>query len=377
MKALLLTALLPLPAFAAPPEVEKELSVAVSRLYDLEFDAAEAACASFGAAHPGHPGAPFYAAVVAYQRWVTDGMASTAAYAAVETRLEATLAAAHAVVDTDPALGHYYLGAAKGFQARAYAGRGRYMKAVPAASSAVRHLNKALALDPSYDDAALGLGMYHYFGARMPSGARPFASLLAGEAPDKDKGIELLRRVAASSGTAREEARSVLAMIYSREGPERWDEADRLLAELTKRHPRNPLFRLRRGWLAAKRGDFDAASALYDADGRWPDEHAEPLRSRSRAWAVYRTAEARLLQGRAAEAVRLLDKLDGVALPKGMKDWALLRRGNVLDLRGDRAGAGRFYAAIEDKRAKALAKAYEREPFPRGSGDLMPFFTGY
>lgn len=377
MKALILTALLALPAAGAPPEVEKELAVAVNSLYDLEYEAAERACAAFALKHPGHPGASFYAAVVAYQRWITDGMISTAAYAQVETRLEATIKAASATLAKDPPLAHYYLGAAKGFQARAYAGRGRYMKAVPAASSAVRHLNKALELDPSLDDAALGLGMYHYFGARMPAGARPFAYLMAGEAPDKDKGVAMLRRVAVSSGTAREEARSVLAMILSREGAEGWDEAEKLLVELTKRHPRNPLFRLRRAWLAAKRGDYDRSAALYDAEGRWPDEHAEPLRSRVRSWALYRTAEARLLQGRARESERLLDKLDGLTLPKGVKDWAMLRRGNALDLRGDRAGAKRLYAEVDDKRARALAKAFAREPFPAGPKDLMPFFTGY
>jgi hypothetical protein len=377
VKALILTLLLTRPAFAAPPDVEKELGVAVQRIYDLEYDAAEAACARFGAEHPGHPGAPFYSAVVAYQRWIGDGMTSTAAYASVETRLEATVKAAEAVMAKDPALGHYYMGAAKGFQARAHAGRGRYMKAVPAASAAVRHLNAALELDPKLDDAALGLGMYHYFGARMPSGARPFARLLAGESPDKDKGIALLRRVAASDGTAREEARSVLAMILSREGESGWPEAEELLSELVTRHPKNPLFRLRRAWLAAKRGDYDRSVALYDAEGRWLDAYADPLRSRVRAWALYRAAEARLHQGRAAEAERLLSLLDGLAMPKGVKDWALLRRGNALDLRGDRAGAARLYAEVEEKRAKALAKRFAQAPFPAGAVELMPFFTGY
>jgi tetratricopeptide (TPR) repeat protein len=377
VKALFITALLCAPAAAAPPEVEKELAVAVHKLYDLEWDAAESACAEFGRKHPGHPGAPFYAAVTAYQRWIAEGMSSTAAYASASARLEETIAAAEKALPKDPALGHYYLGAAKGFQARAYAGKGRYMKAVPAASSAVRHLNKALELDPALDDAALGLGMYHYFGARMPSGARPFASLLAGEAPDKDKGLALLRRVAVSSGTAREEARSVLAMVLSREGPEGWPEAETLLAELTQRHPKNPLFRLRRAWLAAKRGDYERSVALYDAEGRWPDAHPDPVRSRARAWALYRAAEVRVLQSKGEEAERLLRKLDGLALPKGMKDWALLRAGNAADLRGDRDAAARLYKAVDEKRARELAKKFLKEPWPAGPKELMPFFTGY
>lgn len=377
MSALAALLLLCAPAPAAPPEVEKELAAAVHSLYDLEWDAAEAACADFGRKHPGHPGASFYAAVTAYQRWIAEGMVSSATYAAASQRLERTIEAAEKVLPSDPALGHYYLGAAKGFQARAYAGKGRYMKAVPAASSAVRHLHKALELDPTLDDAALGLGMYHYFGARMPSGARPFAKLLAGEAPDKDKGLALLRRVAASSGTAREEARSVLAMVLSREGPEGWPEAEALLAELMGRHPKNPLFRLRRAWLASKRGEHERAVRLYDAEGRWPDAFSEPVRSRTRAWALYRAAEVRVLQDQGAEAERLLRRLDGLALPKGMKDWALLRAGNAADLRGDRDAARRHYKAVEDKRARELARRFLKEPWPAGPKELMPFFTGY
>lgn len=377
MNALLLAVLLGAPASAAPPEVEKELAAAVGSLYDLEWDAAEAACAAFGRKHPGHPGAHFYAAVTAYQRWIAEGMVSTATYDAASRRLERTIEAAEKVLPSDPALGHYYLGAAKGFQARAYAGKRRFMKAVPAASSAVRHLNKALELDPALDDAALGLGMYHYFGARMPAGAKPFASLLAGEAPDKDKGLALLRRVAASTGTAREEARSVLAMVLSREGAEGWPEAEKLLAELMKRHPRNPLFRLRRAWLATQRGEHERAVALYDAEGAWPDVFPEPVRSRSRAWALYRAAEVRVLQNKGAQAERLLRRLDGLTLPRGMKDWALLRAGNAADLRGDRDAARRHYRAVEDKRARELAKRFLKQPWPAGPKELMPFFTGY
>lgn len=378
MRALPLTALLlASPLAAAPPEVERELAHAVDRLYDLDFDAAEKACADFARRHPGHPGAPFYSAVIAYQRWISEGMISTAAYSATESRLRETMRAAEAARAEDPALSHYYLGAAKGFLARAYAGRGRFMLAVPAASAAVRHLNKALELDPSLDDAALGLGMYHYFGARMPAGARPFAHLLAGEAPDKDKGLALLRRVAASTGTAREEARSVLAMVLSREGPESWDEAESLLEELVARHPRNPLFRLRRAWIAARRGQYERSVALYDAEGSWPDRHAEPIRSRVRAWALYRAAEARLLQGRGREAERLLRRLDGLALPRGVKDWALLRLGNAADLRGERAAAQRLYGEVKEKRARELARSYRRRPFAPGAQELMPFFTGY
>ena len=364
------------PAAAARPELERELGALVDLFYDMDFDAARAAADALAKRHPGHPAGPFYRSVSTYQRWTAEGMRSTDTYRAFEADLDAAEAAAKALTRTDPAEGHYYRGAVDGFRARALGAQHRYLSAVPAAASAVKHLKKALELDPSLEDARLGIGMYHYFAARIPSRAKPFAHLLFGERGDRDKGLAELRRVADSTGTARMEARSLLSMILAKDDEADWAGSEKLLLELSTRFPHNPIFRLRRVYVAQKRGDLDAAAALADPGGTWIHKLHPSVRGHARDWALYRAAECRLLQGRPAEAKRWLDLLGGEARPGGLKDWILLRRGNLADAMGRRGEADAFYGRVKGRTAP-LARRFRKERFPGGPRDVAPFFTGY
>lgn len=377
MRAWLLLAVLAAPAAAAPPEVERELSGVVDLFYDMDFDKARAASDGLASRHPKHPAGVFYRGVSTYQRWIAEGMRSTETFRAFERDSEAAEAAAEALMDSNPAEAHYYLGATLGFRARANVAKRNFLRALPDGSAAVKHLKKALALDPSLSDARLGMGMYHYFAARMPSGAKPFAYLLIGEGSDRKLGLAELWSVAETTGIARMEARSVLAVILSKDEEADWDGADRLLAELTGRYPHNPIYRLRRAYVAERRGDFDAAVALADPDGRWIGALHQSVRIPARAWALYRAAESRLLQGRAAETERWLAALDRLPHPRGMKDWVLLRRANLLDFQGRTREADELYARVKDKAPAALAARFRAERYPAGPKDAAPFFTGY
>lgn len=372
-----LVLLLAVPAAAAPPEIERELAGVIDRFYGMDFDAALAGSDALAKKLPGHPAGPFYRGVSEYQRWIAEGMRSTTTYAAYERDHEAAEAAAKALMATEPAEAHYYLGATLGFRSRANAAQKRFFRALPDGASAVKHLKKALELDPHLDDARLGLGMYHYFAARMPAGAKPFAYLLVGEGGDRKKGLEELRRVAESTGVARMEARSVLAIIYSKEDEARWPEAELLLAELSPRYPRNPLYRLRRAYVAERMGDLDRALALADPDGDWISKVHPAVRKSARAWALYRAAEVKLLQGKPEETEKWLGELDGLPHPRGLKDWILLREGNRLDAAGRRAEADDAYGRVKDKQPAALAERFRKERYPAGPKDPAPFFTGY
>lgn len=369
--------LLPASAAAAPPEIEKELAGVVDLFYGMDFDKARAAAEAVAARHPEHPAGPFYRAVSSYQRWIAEGMRSSDTLKAFEDDNALAERLARALLKSKPAEAHYYLGASLGFRSRAAAGQKKFMRALPDGAAAVKHLKKALALDPALADARLGMGMYHYFAARMPAGAKPFAYLLVGEGPDRALGLKELWSVADSTGVSRMEARSVLATILSKEDEAQWEKADELLVELCARYPRNPIYRLRRAYVAVRLGDHDAAVALADPDGGWIGTLHPAVRAPARAWALYRASEARLLQGRADPAEAWLAALDALPHPRGMKDWVLLRRGNVLDGRGRPAEADALYAQVKDKKASALAALFRRDRWPGGPKEAAPFFTGF
>ncbi len=369
--------LLALPAAAAPPEFERELAGVIDQFYDMQFDAARAGTDSLIARHPAHPAGPFYRGVSSYQRWIAEGMRSTDTYRSFETDNDAAEKSAKALMDASPAEAHYYLGAALGFRSRANAAQKKFFRALPDGASAIKHLKKALALDPTLSDARLGMGMYHYFAARMPAGAKPFAYLIIGESADRKLGLAELWSVAESSGIARWEARSVLSVILSKDDEADWAGADKLLLELTARYPHNPIYRLRRAYVAERRGDFDAAVALADPDGKWFDTLHPAVRAPARAWALYRAAESRLLQGRPAEVARWLHALDSLPLPRGMKDWVLLRNANLLDADGKPGEADDLYGRIKDKKPAELAGRFRLDRYPAGPKDAAPFFTGF
>ncbi|MDE2489427.1 MAG: hypothetical protein KGM24_01175, partial [Elusimicrobia bacterium] len=297
-------------------------------------------------------------------------------WARVDARLDAAAAAARAVLPSSPAEAHYYLGATLGFRARGLAAQKRFVRALPSASASLKELKLALAADPSLADARLGLGMYHYFAARMPPAAKPFAHLLVGERGDRELGLRELWSVADSTGAARMEARAVLSMILSKDDEADWARADALLAELMRRYPRNPLYRLRRAYVAERRGRWAFAAALADPGRPWLSRLYPAIRARARAQALYRAAEVALLRGQSAKAAVFLGGLDDALLPPELRGWALLRRGNLRDALGDRAGALAAYARVRGPAAK-LARAFRKTPFPGGPRGVAPFFTGY
>lgn len=377
MSLWLLVLALAVPALASPPDMERELAGVVDLFYDMQFDKARAAADSLTERRPNHPAGPFYRSVSTYQRWVAEGMRSTDTYRAFEADSAAAEKAAQALMKTSPAEAHYYLGAALGFRARASAAQKKFFRALPDGASSVKHLKKALELDPTLTDARLGMGMFHYFAARMPAGAKPFAYLVIGERADRALGLAELWSVAESTGIARMEARSVLAVILSKDDEADWPVAERLLAELSARYPHNPIYRLRRAYVAERRGDFDAAVALADPNGKWFDTLHPSVRAPARAWALYRAAESRLLQGRPAETEAWLKSLDALPHPRGMKDWVLLRRANLLDSQGKTKQADELYGRINDKIAAKLAARFRSSRYPAGPKDAAPFFTGY
>lgn len=377
MKVFFITLLLAFPASAAPRPIEAELGGIVDLFYGHEFEKARAAAQALLERHPGHPVGPFFRGVVSFQLWIAEGMASTTTYHSFEADSAAAEAAARRLMKEDAAAGHYYLGATLGFRSRALASRRSYFKALPAAVSSLRHLEQALALDPSLTDARLGLGMYHYFAERIPSGAKPFAYLITGERGNRAKGLEELWSVARSTGAARMEARAILAMILSSDGEGDWAGAEELLAELMTRYPKNPLYRLRRVYVFQRRGDLNGAIALADPDGKWLETIHPPLRASARAWAVYRAAECRVLQGRPAEAEALIAGLEPAPLPKGLADWVRLRRGNLLDALGKREQALTSYRLIESRRPAAQAREFLKTPYPSGPRAPAVFFAGY
>lgn len=287
------------PCSAANEALNERLAGIVDAFYDLRFDEASAGARSIEKEFPGHPAGPFYAGMVHYQRYLIEDPPSDATLKSFEAEFRRAAQACENVRAKDPASAERYLGALSGFHARVLIAQGHYAAALPKARNAVKHLRRAVELDPADEDALFGLGMYDYFLSRVPAAAKPFSYLIVGMWGDRERGLKRLKRAADGGGPSRMEARSVLAALLGSDREKRWDEAQSLLDELAARYPGNPMHRLRAVYVAERRGDYRRALSMADPDGAWLDRLEPSIRDRSRREARLRAEEAaRLLSGR-------------------------------------------------------------------------------
>ena len=356
----------------APANVEEATSRIVDHFYDLQFDRVIPEVQALEARDPESPVGPFYTSVACYQRFLLEDPPRPETFRQFEAASAMAFEKARKLEKSSPAISHYYQGAVLGFQARTFIAQGRYAAAIPKARQGVAQLKKALELDPTLEDAKLGLGLYYYFLDRVPPAAKPFAFLMIGMWGDRAKGLALLKEVSEKGGAARREAESILAAIDASQREQKWDEAVPLFAELAGLYPHNPRYRLSLAYVYQRMGLWDKSLEVSDPEGQWIKELDPMLKERAQALARYRAAENQLFSGRWAEAVILLDRLESDALPPDMEDWVALRRGNTLNAQGRPADAAACYNLIKNRKARGLAEIFLKTPFPDGPRDVMP-----
>jgi tetratricopeptide (TPR) repeat protein len=119
---------------------------------------------------------------------------------------------------------------------------------------------RVLELDPNYVDAKLVVGTHNYVLGSLPWSVK-VAVALVGLSGTKEKGLEYLHEVAASSGENSVDAKVVLALFLRRE--HRYDEARGFMHELAARYPGNYLFPLEEANLLRSSGHQEEAAAAY------------------------------------------------------------------------------------------------------------------
>ena len=108
-------------------------------------------------------------------------------------------------------------------------------------SDAVEHHRQIIKLDPTYRDAEITIGLYEYVVGSLPLPAKILAGI-TGARGSKKKGIAKIERVAQEGRMARDQARTLLIVLYTRE--KRYSDAAAVARELSAKYPRNYVYRL-------------------------------------------------------------------------------------------------------------------------------------
>jgi tetratricopeptide (TPR) repeat protein len=117
----------------------------------------------------------------------------------------------------------------------------RHFAALRDGNDAVNHHREVLKLDPKYIDAQITIGLYEYVVGSLPLPVKLLAGA-TGYRGSKKRGLKLLEQVAQEGTWAKDDAKSVLIVLYTRE--KRFAEKVKLSRELSEKFPRNYLLRL-------------------------------------------------------------------------------------------------------------------------------------
>jgi tetratricopeptide (TPR) repeat protein len=117
----------------------------------------------------------------------------------------------------------------------------RHFAALKDGDDAVDRHREVLKLDPNFIDAGITVGLYEYVVGSLPLPIKVVAGI-TGFRGSKKKGLAMIERVAKEGDWARDDARTLLIVLYTRE--KRFTDALANARELSAKYPRNYLFRL-------------------------------------------------------------------------------------------------------------------------------------
>ena len=136
----------------------------------------------------------------------------------------------------------YWLGAEEGLKASfEEAVERRHFAALRDGNDAVDNHRDVLKLDPNFIDAGITIGLYEFAVGSLPLAVKVVAGM-TGFRGSKKKGLAMIERVAKEGTWARDDAHTLLIVLYTRE--KRYTDALAIARELTTKYPRNYLFRL-------------------------------------------------------------------------------------------------------------------------------------
>ena len=151
----------------------------------------------------------------------------------------------------------YFLGSTEGLKASfEEAVERRHFAALRDGSDAVDHHRQIIKLDPNYRDAEITIGLYEYIVGSLPLPAKILAGI-TGARGSKKKGIAKVERVMQEGRMARDQARTLLIVLYTRE--KRYGDAAAVARELAAKYPRNYIYRLEAADALVLQAEFNKA----------------------------------------------------------------------------------------------------------------------
>ncbi len=253
----------------------------------------------------------------------------------------------------------YFLGAIQGLKATfEEAVERRHFAALKDGSDAVDRHREVIKLDPSYHDAEITIGLYDFTVGSLPLPVKLIAGV-AGFRGSTKRGLATLERVTREGRWVRDEARTLLIVLYTRE--KRYAEAAAIGKELAAKYPRNYLYRLEAADAlvyqaalerAANQNTTTAATTIENEafatfDSLLKDKAVRDTAARAFDLIHFKYGEALMTAGQYDRAAKeFLAAAEVPGAQQGLATMAHLYAARALDLEGKRNDAMKQYRTV-------------------------------
>ena len=389
LAAACLWALAAVPAAAEltlPPDVMQHATEGINGVYSLDFDTAQKNIEWVFAHYPDHPFAHFGNAMIAWSRYEYEYELSDDRQRKVfEQILDDSIDGIKRWMKQNPNDTNAYMGIGALYGLRAmFSMRNRsWVTAYFSGRKAIKNLETALELDPTYYDAYFGLGIYQYYAGTLPSVIKILAKIVAIKG-DPDEGVKQLNLSREKAHFTGDSSKLILIEIQNTRGSKYYDPQKSLeyIRQLRAKYPKNPLMHYVEIICLYETGHYDEVSAqaeqflkLIGKDPFYKDIYL------SRAYTALGTVQ--MAKGNWQQARELFEQGHAAIQNQEPSRWGVwneLRLGEVYDVLGEREKAVkqyRYVLSFDDKwgfddAAKALLKTPYAAPSVGDVGPLPP-----
>ena len=326
-----------------PAGLTTDLLKAKEQLYNLNLAAAEVQLQNIIQAYPDYPHGRVYLAYITFIKYAMN-MPNDSLAAVLLQQIDEALQATRAYYKKSENKVEYRfnLGLCYGIKGFYYGVERNYFKTYWFGKKGKGNLEKVVALDSTYYDAYLGLGIFHYFTALLPGIVRFMAAILGFDG-DRQKGIQEMRRTAEKGFLFREEAWFTYATTrYFLEGA--YQEGLSIFQRLLARYPGNAALRLLIGYHYRRNGHILQARRYFEAV---PDSIDRSLPDMFN-WKYYNLGTIYFMENRFDLAEALFHKMDRSRLARSNYLQAAVHfyLGLLADLKFERERALAYYKKI-------------------------------
>jgi tetratricopeptide (TPR) repeat protein len=356
--------------------IDERVQHGISELYNYEFSKADSNFSDVIKLRPDHPVGYFFRAMVQWERIISkfdDESQDEKLYELLEKVVD--LCEKRLDENPDDVAAMFFKGGAIGFRGRLRANRGKWLGAANDGMVALPLVRRAYELEPNNYDVLLGIGIYNYYAAVIPS-KYPFVkpAMLFFPNGDRKKGLEQLRQASLHAKYAHVEATYFLMQNYFTYEKD-FAKALELARKLHAQYPNNSIFYRYLGRSLVSTGYLGEANDIFiDIIKRYTLQQVGYDVYDARE-AYYYIGKFEFLAGRYDAALKNLYLCDELSRkldkdePSGFMSLANLIIGMIYDVQGKRQFAIEQYQKVlsmkEYENSYKDAKIFLQHPYQR------------